>query len=97
MVGGIVGGVLIGFFADSGIIGGGPEDEGLFFGGGAELLLEQVISIVAVLAFSFVVTFVLAKILDATIGLRVPAGDEATGLDRAEHAERAYGGDLAGV
>jgi len=97
MVGGIVGGVLIGLFADSGIIGGGPEDEGLFFGGGAELLLEQVISIVAVLAFSFVVTFVLAKVLDATIGLRVPAGDEATGLDRTEHAERAYGGDLAGV
>ena len=97
MVGGIVGGVLIGFFADSGIIGGGPESEGLFFGGGAELLVEQVISIVAVLAFSFVVTFVLAKVLDAVIGLRAPGNDEAVGLDRTQHAERAYGGDLAGV
>jgi len=97
MVGGIVGGVLIGFFADSGIVGGGPEDEGLFFGGGAELLVEQVISIVAVLAFSFAVTFVLAKVLDATIGLRASEGDETSGLDRADHAERAYGGDLVGV
>ncbi|HEU5082362.1 MAG TPA: ammonium transporter [Acidimicrobiales bacterium] len=97
MVGGIVGGVLIGFFADSGIIGGGSEHEGLLFGGGTELLLEQVLSIVAVLAFSFVVTFVLAKLLDATIGLRASEADETGGLDRAEHAERAYGGDLAGV
>ena len=91
MVGGIVGGVLIGFFADSGIIGGGPEDEGLFFGGGAELLVEQVIAIVAVLAFSFVVTGILAKVLDAVLGLRVDEGIETNGLDRNEHAESAYG------
>ncbi len=95
MVGGIVGGVLIGFFADSGIIGGGPEDEGLFFGGGAELLLEQVISIVAVMAFSFIVTYALAKVLDAAIGLRVDDTAETTGIDRAEHAESAYGDVLA--
>ena len=91
MVGGIVGGLLIGFFADSGIIGGGPEAEGLFFGGGAELLVEQVISIVAVLAFSFVVTTILAKVLDAAIGLRADEASETTGLDRTEHAESAYG------
>jgi Amt family ammonium transporter len=91
MVGGIVGGVLIGFFADSGIVGGGSEHEGLFFGGGADLLLEQVISIVAVLAFSFVITTVLARILDAAIGLRADEASETTGLDRTEHAESAYG------
>jgi ammonium transporter, Amt family len=91
MVGGIVGGVLIGFFADSGIIGGGPDHEGLLFGGGADLLVEQVISIVAVLAFSFVVTFVLAKVLDATMGLRASEASETGGLDRAEHAESGYG------
>ena len=93
MVGGIVGGVLIGFFADTGILGreGGEYLEGLFFGGGTELLVEQVLSIVVVLAFSFIVTFVIAKVLDATIGLRVDGPTEAGGLDTNEHAETAYG------
>ncbi len=92
MVGGIVGGVLIGFFADSGILGrqAGDYMDGLFFGGGTDLLLEQLLSVVAVLAYSFVVTFVLAKILDATIGLRVDEAAETGGLDQAEHAEAAY-------
>jgi ammonium transporter, Amt family len=92
MVGGIVGGVLIGFFADSTIIGSQAGDfaDGLFFGGGAELLGEQVLSIVVVLAFSFVVTFALAKLLDLTIGLRVAEEVEAAGLDLAEHAETGY-------
>ena len=92
MFGGIVGGVLIGFFADDNILGreGGEYLEGLFFGGDAELLLEQVISIVVVLAFSFVVTFIIAKVLDATIGLRVDEAAEAGGLDRSEHAEAGY-------
>jgi Amt family ammonium transporter len=94
MVGGIVGGVLIGFFADTAILGrGDPEayEDGLFFGGGADLLLEQLLSIVVVLAFSFIVTFVIAKVLDATIGLRVDGPTEAGGLDTNEHAETAYG------
>jgi ammonium transporter, Amt family len=92
MVGGIVGGVAIGFFADSGIIGSSPGDftDGLLFGGGGELLLEQAISIVVVLAYSFVVTFVLAKVLDAAMGLRVTDEVETGGLDRAEHAEAGY-------
>lgn len=90
MVGGIVGGVLIGFFADSNILGGGPDEEGLFFGGGADLLVEQLISIVAVLAFSFVATFIIAKVLDAVIGLRVDESGEAGGLDQSEHAESGY-------
>ena len=90
MVGGIVGGVLIGFFADSNILGGGPDHEGLFFGGGTELLVEQIFSIVVVLAFSFVVTGAIAKILDGFMGLRVDEVDEAAGLDQSEHAESGY-------
>lgn len=90
MVGGIVGGVLIGFFADSNILGGGPEHEGLFFGGGTELLVEQVFSIVVVLAFSFVVTAAIAKVLDGFMGIRVDESDEAAGLDQSEHAESGY-------
>ena len=94
MVGGIVGGVLIGFFADTGILGRGDPsafDDGLFFGGGTHLLVEQVFSIVVVLAFSFVVTTIIARVLDATIGLRVDDRSEAGGLDQSEHAETGYG------
>lgn len=93
MVGGIVGGVLIGFFADTGIVGrGDPEayESGLLFGGGTGLLVEQIFSLVVVLAFSFVVTTLLAKVLDALIGLRVDEHAETTGLDRTEHAEAGY-------
>lgn len=90
MVGGIVGGVLIGFFADSNILGGGPEHEGLFFGGGTELLVEQIFSIVVVLAFSFVVTAAIIKILDGFMGIRVDDADEAAGLDQSQHAESGY-------
>jgi ammonium transporter, Amt family len=92
MVGGIVGGVLLGFFADTSIIGGeeGAFGEGVFFGGGSELLVEQLLSIAVVLVFSFVVTFVIAKVLDAVMGLRVDEAVEVAGLDREEHAETGY-------
>ena len=63
--------------------------DGLFFGGG-ELFIDQVVAMVSVIAFSFVVTFVIAKALDATIGLRVSEEDEQSGLDQSQHAETAY-------
>ncbi len=44
----------------------------------------------SVLIFSFVLTYGIAKVLDATIGLRVSEEDEQTGLDLSEHAETAY-------
>ena len=98
LVGGIIGGVLIGFFADPNAIPGSDFAAGLFFGGGGELLFEQVLSIVVVMAFSFVVTFVLAKLLDATIGLRVSDEAERQGLDLTEHAETGYAiGDLGSM
>ncbi|WP_419918129.1 ammonium transporter [Candidatus Poriferisocius sp.] len=89
MFGGIVGGVLIGFLADSGAIEGGDFLNGVFFGGG-ELLLNQIISILAVMAYSFVVTYAISWVLNATMGLRVSADDESSGLDQSLHAETAY-------
>lgn len=89
-VGGITGGVLLGLFADNNAIPGSQFKEGLFFGGGAGLLFNQILSIAVVAAFSFGVTYGLAKILDATIGLRVSKQSELEGLDTSEHAERAY-------
>jgi Amt family ammonium transporter len=88
-VGGVVGGVLLGFFADSSAVPGEEFIEGVFFGGG-ELLWNQVLSIVVVAAFSFVVTFALAKILDAVMGIRVSEDTELAGLDVSDHGEAAY-------
>ncbi len=85
MVGGIVGGVLLGFFADAQI--GGTD--GAFFGDAA-LIRSQIIAIISVLVFSFVVTYVIAKVIDRIMGLRVEPEAELTGLDLSQHAETAY-------
>ena len=89
LVGGVVGGVLLGFMADASAVPGGDFVNGVFFGGGI-LLWNQILSIVVVMAFSFVATFVIAKVLDSTIGLRVSESTEMTGLDVSDHGEAAY-------
>ena len=88
-VGGLTGGILIGFFASPDSLGGGFE-AGLFEGGGFGLLGEQIFANGFVMVFAFVATYVIAKGLDATIGLRVEADDERAGLDTTQHAETAY-------
>jgi Amt family ammonium transporter len=88
LVGGIIGALLLGLFADTKINSLGFD--GVLFGGGSKLLVNQLIAIGATFVFSFVVTWVVAKILDATIGLRVSAEDELVGLDQSQHAESAY-------
>ena len=88
LVGGILGAVLLGFFADVKVNSLGFD--GVFFGGGTELLQDQLVALGATIVFSFVITWVVAKVLDATIGLRVSAEDELVGLDQSQHAESAY-------
>jgi Amt family ammonium transporter len=63
--------------------------DGLFYGNPAQLGI-QALSVVVTIAFAFVVTFILAKVLDATMGLRVSQPKEEIGLDLSEHGERAY-------
>ncbi|MBI5089658.1 MAG: ammonium transporter [Actinobacteria bacterium] len=88
-VGGLVGSLLIGFFAN-------PDffalefDEGIFYGGGASLLGEQALANLAAIVWSFGVTYVIMRVLKSTIGVRVSEQTEADGLDFAEHAETAY-------
>lgn len=89
LVGGLVGSLLLGLFADASI-NGLVVDEGLFLGGGFALLGDQVIASGATFAFSFVVTALIAKAIDATIGLRVSEADEQVGLDLSQHAETGY-------
>jgi ammonium transporter, Amt family len=88
-VGGLVGSLLIGFFANPDYFGG-EFMEGLFYGGGLELLGEQLLANVAAIVWSFVLTFAILKALDAVMGIRVSDDTERAGLDLREHGERAY-------
>jgi Amt family ammonium transporter len=88
LVGGILGALLLGLFADTNVNSLGFD--GLLFDGGSKLLVNQLIAIAATFAFSFIITWVVAKVLDATIGLRVNQEDELVGLDQSQHAESAY-------
>jgi Amt family ammonium transporter len=90
-VGGLVGSLLTGLFANPDFFGGGFE-EGLFYGGGLSLFGEQALANLAAIVWSFVVTYVIMVALKATIGVRVSEEAEVQGLDLAEHAETAYHG-----
>ncbi len=65
------------------------EAAGLFYGNPGQLWI-QFVSVVVTIAYVFIITFVLCKILDAVMGLRVSAKAEEIGLDLSEHGERAY-------
>jgi ammonia channel protein AmtB len=90
-VGGLVGSVLIGLFANPEFFGGAFE-EGIFYGGDVSLLLEQALANGAAIVWSFVITLVIMIVLKKTIGVRVDPEAEAQGLDLALHAETAYHG-----
>lgn len=87
LVGGLVGTVGIGFLATANAPDG---TDGLFYGGGVELLGNQIVSVVAVMLFSFVVTYVIGWILQKTIGFRVGEDHEVVGVDRVHHGETGY-------
>ena len=89
LVGGIIGSVLLGLFADS-AVNEAVTHEGLFIGGGGRLLLDQVIASAVVFAFSFVASFIIAKVIDVTMGLRMDEAQEEAGMDLSLHAESAY-------
>ncbi|MEV3922156.1 ammonium transporter [Actinomadura coerulea] len=88
MVGGIVGALLIGFLATTAVNDAGAD--GLFAGGGFALLGKQAVAVLATLAYSFVVTYVIAKVIDLVMGFRISEDDEAAGIDSTAHAETAY-------
>src|SRR5690606_4529795 len=87
LVGGIIGTLLIGFLA---VPEAPNEAAGLFYGGGVDVLWRQTVAVIAVFAYTFVVTIVIAKVLDMVMGLRVPAEHEADGLDAVIHGESAW-------
>ncbi|HEY5548368.1 MAG TPA: ammonium transporter [Coriobacteriia bacterium] len=87
-VGGTTGAILTGVFASLAVNSAGAN--GLLFGGGFALLGKQLVGVGATIAFSFTVSFIILKLLDSTMGIRVDAETETVGLDIGEHAETGY-------
>ena len=91
-VGGILGMLAIGLIAT--VTANEAGANGLFFHGGTTQLNRQLIAIVAVALFSFAATWLIATLIQKTIGFRVYRDDELNGLDTTFHAESAY--DITG-
>lgn len=86
-VGGTWGAIATGLFASKSVNPAGAD--GLFFGNPHQLWI-QVIATVVSLVFAFVVSFILLKIVDLIVGLRVSNEDEIMGLDLTQHNETGY-------
>ncbi|UTA70367.1 ammonium transporter [Emticicia sp. 21SJ11W-3] len=84
-VGGMVGMVMTGIFASKGV-NSAVVDEGLFFGT-SKLFVNHMIALVVVSVFAFAMSFVLLKITDLILPLRVSESDEKEGLDISQHDE----------
>ncbi len=87
LVGGLVGTVSIGFLSTT---------TGLFYGGGGAQLVVQVIIALAAVIFSGVMTTIIGLVLRAAMGWRVTTDVEVSGIDQSEHGESAYEGIAAG-
>ncbi len=84
-IGGLWGSLAVGLLASPAV----SDFRGLLFGS-HELLIAQGIAVLATVVYSFVVTFLLAKVIDAAIGMRVTEAEEYVGLDISQHGEVAY-------
>lgn len=80
-VNGFFGTIAVGFFA---------LEDGLFFGGGASLLLTQCLGVLVIGGFSFVLTYIIMTIMKKTIGIRVNRSEETAGIDAVSFGVEAY-------
>ena len=85
---GIWGSLAIGLFGASSVNSVGVD--GLFYGGGTELLAKQTIGVALVGVYSFIATLIIGYAIEKTIGFRVKRDVEVAGIDLNEHAETAY-------
>ncbi len=86
-VGGIVGTICLGFFASTSVNPGGVD--GLFFGNASQLW-KQLFGVVVVVGYAFVISWILFKVTDRTMGMRLADDAEVQGMDSTEHSETAY-------
>ncbi|AAB90264.1 ammonium transporter [Archaeoglobus fulgidus] len=84
-IGGLWGSVAVGILANPEVNG----YAGLLFGN-PQLLVSQLIAVASTTAYAFLVTLILAKAVDAAVGLRVSSQEEYVGLDLSQHEEVAY-------
>ena len=92
-VGGIVGMVAIGLLATNSV--NDAIGNGLLTGGGLDLMGKQILAVIITAIYAFIATYILAKVIDKLVGLRVDAETEISGVDTILHAESAY--DFTGV
>jgi len=84
-ISGILGAILTGFFADPDI----NNAAGLLYGNFKQPLI-QIFAVIVSIIYSFVMTFIIAKLLDVVVGLRVSEDEEEGGLDSSQHGEKAF-------
>jgi len=89
LVNGVFGTICVGLFAQDQFTPN-TTGNGLFFGGGPGLFIKQLVGVLGVGAFVFVISLIFWKIIDATLGVRVSAEEEIEGLDIGEHGGVAY-------
>jgi len=80
-VNGFFGALAVGLFA---------TDGGLFFGGGTAMLATQALGVLVIGAFGFVFTFILMKIMQKTVGIRISKVEESAGIDAVSFGVEAY-------
>ncbi|GAK59262.1 hypothetical protein U27_06239 [Candidatus Vecturithrix granuli] len=91
LVNGIFGTLAVGLFAEDGITGAATGN-GLLLGGGFKLLISQLLGVISVGIFTFLIAFAVWFLIKQIIGLRVSRHEEIIGLDIGEHGAEAYAG-----
>lgn len=86
-IGGLWGALATGLFASKAVNPAGAD--GLFYGNPKQFMIQVVASLITIV-YAFIVTWILFKVVDKLVGMRVTEKDEAMGLDLASHNERAY-------
>jgi Amt family ammonium transporter len=86
LVAGIIGTLALGFIA----LPVDGEGGGLFYGGGPDQLVAQIIAAVIAIAWTAIVTAIIGLAIHRTIGFRISSDNEVSGVDLSEHAETAY-------
>jgi len=84
-IGGIIGAILTGVFAAESLGGAGLAKDTI-----AEQVYVQIISVGATIVFTAIMSFIILKVIDITIGIRVDEEQETQGLDMSLHDERGY-------
>ncbi|MFQ5809406.1 MAG: ammonium transporter, partial [Armatimonadota bacterium] len=86
--GGTLGALATGVFASTAVNPDGAD--GLLFGNPGQVG-TQAVAVLATIGYAFVVSFILLKLVDVVVGLRVTGEEEEIGLDQSQHSEAAYG------